>query len=151
MPVPPTETLAALIREKRDCLLTLREMGRRQFELIDEGNMTALLEVLAAKQRALNTLQRVERALDPFRGQDPERRPWRLPDDRRRCAEQLQQCETLLGEIVSQEKCSEGALIRRRDETAERLQGAHRANHARGAYTAETRGEIHQLDLHSDS
>jgi len=150
MPLP-TETLANLIREKRDCLLTLRDMGRRQLELIDEGNMTALLEVLAAKQRVLNTLQRVDRALDPFRDDDPEQRVWHSPDERRRCAEQLQQCETLLGEIVSQEKCSEGALIRRRDETAERLQGVHRANRARGAYTAEARGEIHQLDLQSNS
>jgi len=148
--MPSTETLAALIREKRDCLLTLREMGRRQLELIDADNMTALLEVLAAKQRALLALQRVERALDPFRDQDPEQRRWPSADDRRRCAEELQQCETLLGEIVAQEKCSEGALIRRRDETAQRLQGAHRAHHARGAYTSGARGETHQLDLHSD-
>jgi hypothetical protein len=144
-----TDILGDLIRAKRECLLQLRDMGRRQSGLIDEGNMTALLDILAAKQRPLVTLQRIERALDPFRRQDPEKREWRTPALRAQCAEQLEECETLLAEIISQEKCCEAAMVRRRDETALRLQGAHLADHARQAYVPQTDIPLSQLDLFS--
>jgi len=149
MPALDTDLLAELIRDKRECLLQLRDMGRRQLELIDEANMTALLDVLMAKQRPLQELQQIERALDPFRDQDPDQRRWRTGEDRRLCTEQLQQCERLLAEIISQEKCSEGALLRRRDEAASRLQSAQLAGQARQAYTAEPHRQTEQIDLYS--
>ncbi len=146
-----TDILAQLIRAKRECLLQLRELGRRQLDLIDADDITSLLDILAAKQRPLVQLQRIERALDPFRNQDPEQRRWRSLGDRCHCAEQVQQCETLLGEIVSQERCSEGSMVRRRDEAAQRLQGAHLAGQACGAYTDGFSSHVSQLDLHSDT
>jgi len=146
-----TDILADLIRAKQTCLTQVRDMGRRQLELIDNDDMTTLLDLLAAKQRAIVQLQRIERALDPFRGQDPQQRRWRSPQDRQACAEQMQQCETLLREIIGQEKQSEGALIRRRDEAALRLRGVHLAGQARGAYTAQPQGTVRQLDLLSES
>ena len=146
-----TDILAQLICAKRECLLQLRELGRRQLDLIEAGEMAALLEVLATKQRSLEQLQRIEKALDPFRDQDPQQRRWRSEEDRRRCAEQLQECETLLGEIVSQEKCSEGELIHRRDVAATRLQGVHLAGQVRGAYTASPAEHVSQLDLRSET
>lgn len=145
-----TDALAELIRAKRACLTQLREMGRRQLELIDAGDMAALLDLLAAKQPLLTKLQEIETGLDRFRGQDPDRRRWRRPTDRDACTEQLRQCEALLAEIVSQEKCSESALRRRRDEAASRLQIAHSASRAREAYTARPHGPINQLDLLSN-
>jgi hypothetical protein len=151
MPKLETEILADLIGAKRTCLMRLREMGRRQLELIDGGDMTALLDLLSVKQQSLVQLQRVERTLDPFRSQDPEKRHWPSPQQRQACAEQVQQCETLLAEIISQEKCSESALTRRRDEVALRLQDVHLAGQARGAYTAPFQPEMGQLDLMSGS
>jgi hypothetical protein len=145
-----TDVLKDLIRVKRECLLQLREMGRRQLALIEEGDLTSLMDVLAAKQRPLVTLQRIERALDLFRNQDPQQREWRSAADRVQCAEQLKQCETLLAEIVSQEKCCEIALIRRRDEAAARLQGAHLAGHARHAYLPQAGAWPSQLDIVSE-
>jgi len=146
-----TDVLAELIRAKLACLVQLRDMGRRQHQLIEGGEMTALLDVLAAKQRSLVKLQQIERALDPFRNQDPEGRRWRSPQDRDACAEHLQQCETLLFEIVTQEKRCEAALICRRDDAATRLQGAHLAGEARGAYTTHCGNSTNQLDLLSDT
>jgi len=145
-----TEILADLIRARHRCLVQLRDMGRRQFELIDAGNMTGLLDVLAAKQRTLLELQRIERSLDPFRNQAPESRRWRAPEVRACCAEQLRQCEALLSEIVCQEKYSEGLLVRRRDEAAARLRGAQLAGEARTAYTQPPQTSVHELDLLSD-
>ena len=146
-----TDVLAELIRSKRECLMQLRDLGRRQIELIEVGDVTTLLDVLAVKQRSLLKLQQIERTLDPFRGQDPDKRRWRTPDLRSECNEQLRQCETLLSEIISREKVAEGALTRRRDETAKRLQGAHRAGQARQAYTPVPPGQVSQLDLLSDT
>ena len=60
-------------------------MGKRQMEFVADGEMTQLLDVLAAKQRVLGNLQRVERGLDPFRGQDPETRVWRSTEARAEC------------------------------------------------------------------
>lgn len=145
-----TDTLTGLVRQKRDLLLRLREMGRRQLELVGEGGMGQLLDVLAAKQRLLDSLQQIERALDPFRGQDPGARRWRNDEARAGCARLLDECASLLRETVAQERESEAALTVRRDEAAERLQTAHLAGQARGAYTCGKPGPIRQLDLTSE-
>jgi hypothetical protein len=150
MTTQETDILSDLIRVKRECLLQLRDMGRKQLALIDEGDMKSLMEVLAAKQRPLVSLQRIERALAPFRNQDPEKRVWRSLDARAQCAEQLQQCETLLAEIVSQEKCCEAAIVRRRDEAAGQLQEAHLAGQARHAYLPQADAISSQLNLLSE-
>jgi hypothetical protein len=131
-----TDLLADVIHRKRRCLEQLRDLGRKQLELIHLGNITSLLDVLAVKQQMLLQLDRLERQLDPFRSQDPERRPWRTPDDRRACADDLAQCESLLVEIMRQEKQGERELVQRRDEVAEQLQGTHTAQQARDAYLA---------------
>jgi len=144
-----TDILAELIERKRRCLLQLRDVGHRQLELIESGEMSALLDLLASKQSMLLTLQKIERAMDPFRDQDPQSRQWRSPAHRARCGEMLQQCETLLGDIVTCEKYCETALVERRDATAVQLQGVQHAGQTFGAYT---RGEHQpsQLDLTSE-
>lgn len=146
-----TDRLAELIRQKRDYLVSLREMGRRQMDFVADGEMARLLDVLATKQRVLNDLQRVERALDPFRDQDPAERVWRNPEARKDCATMLDECQQLLREAVERERQSEAALIVRRDEAAVRLHGAHAASRARGAYTGESRASVSQLDLSSEN
>lgn len=145
--MPDTDLLADLIGAKHRCLTQLREMGQRQLDLIVMDDMTALLDVLACKQRALAELQRIERALDPFRGQSPESRRWPNAQRRAACAEKLRQCESLLSEIVRQEEHSQGVLGRRRDEACVRLQGAHAAGQARGAYVSMPPQTVNQLDL----
>jgi flagellar biosynthesis/type III secretory pathway chaperone len=145
-----TDLLAELIRRKLDCLVELREMGEKQLELVAEDRITDLLDVLSAKQRFLMELQRIERAMDPFRGQKPEQRRWRTPESRKDCARQIEECERLLAQIVVQEKQAEGELIRRRDAVAQRLQGVHSASQARGAYSDHLQPGASQLDLLSE-
>jgi len=151
MTVLETDLLSRLIQQKHECLARLRELGRKQLGLVQDGSMTELLDVLSAKQRVLLELQGIERSLDPFRHQDPEQRQWRSAEARRQCAKVLAQCELLLGEIVAQEKRSEHDLICRRDEAAAQLQGVHRASQARGAYTSGARTAQAQLDLTSET
>ena len=130
-------------------LVQLQSLGERQWELVREGRMTELLDVLGLKQRVLLQLQAVERELDPFRGEEPDARPWRSPEARRRCREQLAECESILAAIVEQEKKSECELTRRRDEAARRLSGMHTAAEARSAYRAPSGGAPGRLNLQS--
>ena len=146
---PETEILSDLIRVKRECLQQLRDMGEKQMSFIAAGDMTSLMGLLAAKHRPLNTLKRIEKSLDPFRRQDPEKRVWRSREERARCAKQLQECEALLAEIVDQEKHCKAELMQRRDETARRLQGTHLASHAREAYGPQGNNLPSQIDLFS--
>jgi hypothetical protein len=147
---PDTDKLAELIRRKLELLTNLRDMGRRQMQFVCDGAMAQLLDVLSAKQRVLNELQRVEKGFDPFRGQDPETRHWRNSESRIECSQMLDDCEVLLRETVEQERQSEAAMTVRRDEAAVKLQGAHVAGLARGAYNAPNADTISQLDLSSE-
>ena len=151
MTTAKTDVLVQLVRARLACLTQLRDIGRRQLELIDQGHVAGLLELLSAKQRPLFDLQRIERALDPFRGQDPERRPWPTPADRAACAEQVRQCESLLSEIVAQEKRCEALMTQQRDEAADRLHKFRTVGQAHGAYTAASRVEFSQLDVSSET
>lgn len=143
----PTDRLCEFLRAKRSCLTQLRDMSRRQMELIDSGEMTRLLDLLVVKQRMIEQLQRIERALDPFRGEPPEARRWRSDDVKRCCADEAQQCELLLAELMNREKQSEALLTRRRDEVAQRLQGVHRAAQARQSYLEAPQDGACQLDV----
>jgi hypothetical protein len=151
MPSLETDILFDLIRSKRACLEQLQVMGRRQMELIESDQMTALLDLLAYKQRALTELQKIERNLDPFRGQPPDARRWRSEEARRQCADELSACETLLAGIIDRERASEQAMIHRRDHAAARLQGMHRASQARASYVGPPACTISQIDLCSDA
>jgi len=147
-----TDILAELVERKRQCLAQLCELGRRQCEMIASGEMNPLLKVLAGKQRLLADLQEIEEGLAPYHDEDPEARAWRSPADRQRCAGHLADCEKLLAVILEQERGSENELRRRRDEAQVRLQGAHDAAAARGAYLAATPAPaLHELDLASES
>jgi hypothetical protein len=60
-----TDQLATLITQRWQCLRQMRELGRKQSELIATGEMESLLQLLAAKQKILSAIQAIERNLDP--------------------------------------------------------------------------------------
>ncbi len=146
-----TDLLIALIAKKQECLAQLCDLGARQLELIDDGDLTQLLKVLSAKQHVIGALQGIEKDLDPFSNQDPSERQWRSTEDRTHCAEQAAACQHLLGEIVLKEKESESRLTKRRDAVAVQLHDAHVAGKARGAYFAQSGLKTGMLDVTSDS
>ena len=131
-----TDRLTDLVGKRLKCISRLRDLSRRQQQLIRGGDMSKLLGVLTAKKKLFDALGQVDQQLDPFRAQDPEARPWRCVEDRQRCARAVRCCDQLLGEIRHLERQSEKLLIARRDELATTLQGAHTAEAARGAYAA---------------
>ncbi len=132
-----TDQLAALVAGRRQCLLQMRDLSRKQSELIATGQMDPLLRLLAAKQQLLTALQTMERNLAPYHDQDPEQRIWTSPEARAQCTRQAADCKRLLEEIMQLEKQNEQQITLRRDEVASQLQTVHSASVARGAYQAQ--------------
>ena len=146
-----TEQLAELIDRKHQCLLQLRDLGNQQAAFAAEGNLSDLLQVLAAKQQLIQLLQRLEQALEPYRHDEPDRRRWRQAEQRASCTRQAEDCRRLLAEILTQEKQSEAQMTLRRDEVARQLQGAHSAQQTRSAYTQQVGLVTGMLDLSSNA
>jgi hypothetical protein len=135
-----TEQLAALIAQKHEVLVQLRAVGVRQTDLVVSGEVAALLKVLSAKQHLITRLQELERELKPYYASDPDKRLWRSPDERARCAKQASDCNALLEEIVRLEKFGAEKMNDRKNEVAEQLQQVHAATRVRNAYQAQQRG-----------
>ena len=130
-----TKQLAELIRAKHQCLLQLRELGQRQRQLIERGELGELLRLLAAKQHVITALQSADRQLAPYQQEDPDSRSWASPQDRARCAQMAAECRQLLEEIMQMEKDNEAQMTRRRNDVAAQLTSLHHADHVRGAYS----------------
>jgi flagellar biosynthesis/type III secretory pathway chaperone len=134
-----TEQLAELIGRKHQVLVQLRDIGRRQADLVSGGDIAALLKLLAGKQHLIAGLQELERLLKPYYAQHPDSRVWRTPADRADCAELANECNTLLEEIVELEKRGAEQMNARKNEVAEQLQQVHASAHVRSAYQAQRR------------
>ncbi|MEN1679829.1 MAG: hypothetical protein AAGJ46_09555 [Planctomycetota bacterium] len=134
-----TERLAQLIRGKRAVLEQLREVGKRQGELVANGEIDALLRLLAAKQRLLTALQAAERGIEPFREQDPESRTWASAERRAACAADADACRSLLAEVMEMERAQEQAMTQRRDNVADQLRRSQAAHNAADAYRTHNR------------
>jgi hypothetical protein len=146
----PTDLLMQLVQARHACLVQLRDFGRRQMDLINQGNVTGLLDLLTMKQKPLNDIQRIEKALDPYRTQDPAKRPWPSAGERAACAQLVAECDAMLKEIVAQEKLCEETMVEKRDATAAELQRLRSAGQAHGAYMAPVRSDFSQVDLVSE-
>src|SRR5688500_19823007 len=73
-----SDRLAQLALCKLQILQLLRRLAAQQLEIITGGDMSNLLKLLAAKQTVMDQLAKLEQQLDPFRGQDPDRKSTRL-------------------------------------------------------------------------
>src|SRR5688572_25751350 len=83
-----TETLTRLIERKHRILMQLRDVGRRQMELVNGRDTASLIKLLAVKQSLITGLQSVEGELMPYSNEDPDRRVWESTETRAQCARQ---------------------------------------------------------------
>jgi len=142
-----TDHLAKLIDQKHQALVQLRDLARRQADLIAGEEMAQLLTLLSAKQKLLAQVQAMERSLDPFRQQDPEQRTWQSPELRQQVAQTASRSESILAEIMVIEKQSETEMVDRRDKAANQLQTATNAAHVRNAYFRAAEQQPNRLDV----
>jgi flagellar biosynthesis/type III secretory pathway chaperone len=134
-----TKKLAELIGRKRDVLLQLADVGQRQRRIVEDGDTTTLLQLLAAKQKLISALQDLEREMAPYHVEDPDSRIWPSNEDRARCAEQAAECNQLLEQVVALEKQSADRMTARKNEVAAQLRHVYAAGQARDAYAANRR------------
>jgi flagellar biosynthesis/type III secretory pathway chaperone len=131
-----TKTLAELVRRKHGVLVQLCDIGRRQQLIVEQGETGTLLQLLSAKQTLITALQQLEREMAPYRSEDPDARIWPSIEERGRCAQQAEECNQLLEQIVALEKHSADQMTARRNEVAAQLQHVYSAGQARDAYAA---------------
>jgi|SRR6476661_5436152 len=147
-----TEQLAALVDAKLQVLKVLVRLSRRQVEMIETGDMTMLIKLLAAKQTVMSQLQAIEQDLTPFRGEDPEHRRWASPGQRAACQAQAEAANGLLAEAFALEQQAEAAMLRRRDSAAAALASVQSAADARNAYvTSAPASSVHATRLATDA
>lgn len=144
-----TSDLADLIARKREVLSQLRALGQRQIELTQGSDWSPLAKVLSTKERLLALLLQTEKSLEPFRREESERRVWPSPEAREKCRRDAAVCAELLAEVMSLERQSEQAMIRRRDAAATRLSSLHNSGAAHAAYTAQPT-TTHGFDVASE-
>lgn len=145
-----TTELARLIDEKLEIVSAVLTIARKQETVIAEQRVAELMPVLTEKQVALERLSAVQKSLEPFASQDPERRVWASADARKRCREREQRCEQMLRQIMELDAACEGRLIESRDALSERLQqsaGSQQAARAYQASQASTGSRGGRLDL----
>jgi hypothetical protein len=145
-----TELLANLIDQKQHVLTQLWQLARGQSDVVQTGDVSRLMSLLALKQRALHQLQDLERQLQPFREQDPESRTWRSPQHREQTRVASAHCESLLQQIMSTEQACVANLTLRRDAAASQLQSMHGEVVASQAYAVPVT-DLSQLDVSSES
>lgn len=142
-----TDRLAELIDHKSQALVQLLELSRRQAGFIAEGDLASLLTLLSVKQKLLHRVQELERMLDPFRSEDPEKRVWRSVEMRQQVAEGARYCEMLVAEVMALEEQGEAEMVRRRDRAANQLQVVAQASHVRGSYLSEIANGKNRFDV----
>lgn len=128
-----THRLSQLVNQKTRLVTELHRVLTKQREMIDAEEVD-LLSLLAIKQRLLEALTLVDRQMDPFRAQDPDRRDWPTVEERHRCRDEAEQCEALFREVKSMEDYCMKKMQELQDRTQEQLQGVNSARQAAQAY-----------------
>ncbi|MBL8889771.1 MAG: hypothetical protein JNL67_07310 [Planctomycetaceae bacterium] len=146
-----TERLAHLVHQKSILVRELHKLVSKQQTMIRNQEVD-LIPLLAVKQRVLETLNEVDRAMDPFRQQDPDRRIWKSTEVRNACRDEADQCESLFRQVLLIENDCSMVLQQQQQKTREQLQGAVAAGQVSRAYQQnQTSGTSqHRLDLVSE-
>lgn len=146
-----TERLAHLVHQKSILVRELHKLVTKQQEMIRNQEVD-LIPLLAVKQRVLETLSEVDRAMDPFRQQDPDRRAWKSVEVRNACRDEADQCESLFRQVLLIENDCSMVLQQQQQKTREQLQGAVAAGQVSRAYQQNQAAVTsqHRLDLVSE-
>jgi hypothetical protein len=134
---PSTAVLAALMSQRRKCLLQLRELSVRQAQIIASSDASDLLRLIAAKQQLIAALQGIEKRLAPYHAQNPEERVWLSAEAREQCAADGDACRKLVEEVMALEQQGERQMTKRRDAVAKQIGTVAAAGRVRDAYLSQ--------------
>ncbi len=126
--------LIALLSEKASVLRQLNAYTAVQQDLIASDRMTALLELLNDKQKALNRFGALQEELTPFLKQSAAERQWQHAEERATAQALHQECETLLRELLAAESASEQSLLISRARVLQQIEQLDQGASAAHAY-----------------
>ncbi|QDV67040.1 FlgN protein [Rosistilla carotiformis] len=112
--------LSQLVDEKFHLLVALLEKGEQQRQMIETGDATALLHLLAEKQTLISDLQRLQDAISTI--QLAGELVWPSPELRGRCQAAAQQCNALGQQVLEMEAVCERQATTQRDAMAKQIQ-----------------------------
>ncbi len=144
-----TARLATLVSQKRKLVFELHKLVIKQRQMVDAAEVD-FIPLLAIKQKVLEALNAVDRCMDPFRQQDPDRRLWTSPENREACRTQADQCEAVFRDVLEIENYCAQTMRRQQSMIQEQLQGSVTANHATRAYQQEANQPMNRFDLSSE-
>jgi hypothetical protein len=130
-----TEHLARLVSAKLQVLKILVQLAERQLALVQRGELTQLIKLLAAKQTVLGQLQTLEGELSPYRDDDPAVRVWSSSAARAACQAQATEANNLAARSLDLERRAESLMVARRDAAGEALAALQTASDAQTAYS----------------
>lgn len=143
-----TNEMARLIHDRHRTLSELRIVAARQFKVIEDQELSRLLELLAIKQGLINRLVEYDRALDPFRQQSPEERVWASEELREQCRLMIEESSQWLDDVKRLETAAESLAQQQRSEVSELVDtAAHRAR-AVSAYLNANKSPQRQTTIH---
>lgn len=113
--------LLDVLQRRREYCRAMLELSRRQTDLINDGNFTELLQLIAQKQRVLEHLSELGRTFGGIVNFWKSVRSRLATDLRVQCQSAIDDAESLLAESMTLEKQGTAMLSQRRDETQGRL------------------------------
>ena len=127
-------SFSELIRSEEELLQRLLLVSQRQVELVNEGNVTALIQHLGQRQKLWNEFELLEQQLAPHKGVPPERRVWKSPEERQLTEMALNRCKDLMERILANDQISLTTTAAQKDEVEEQLRRVQRSTTAATGY-----------------
>ena len=135
-----SESLPELIRAREATLERLLLVSERQLRIVQEGNVSLLLQLLGHKQKLFGEFERIERKLDPHRNIPPEARRWSSEAERKEAEIAIAHCDQLLAEILRFDEQSVQVMSSQKSMVADQIRRVRQGSRLHAAYAKQNRG-----------
>ena len=129
-----SEHLFQLVGQKLERLELLHAYSGNQMQYVESEDMSAILEILAAKQRLLIEIEGIDRQITGYHVDDPEERVWPTQDMRVQCREKISQSDRLVREMLEYDRIATERLTEKKSVAKQQLQQFVDTAHAQGVY-----------------
>ena len=127
-------TFSELIRSQEALLKRLLLVSQRQLEIVEEGNVTVLIQHLGKRQQLWNEFELLEQQLAPHKEIPPEHRTWKNAEEREMTTAALDRCKGLLEQILANDEICLTKTAEQKDEVEEQLGRVQRGTPVASAY-----------------
>jgi len=127
-------SFAELIRNEEEILKRLLLVSQRQLEIVEEGNVTVLIQHLGARQQLWSEFELLEQQLGPHKGIAPESRVWQSAAERQLTESALNRCKELLERILENDQICLTKTAAQKDEVEKQLNRVQRGGNVALAY-----------------